>query len=59
MKILCVASPAEDVEAFSVTVTASTNIVYTWKPPFSALSSEFSLSILNNNTSSLLNNNSV
>lgn len=63
MNILCVASPAENVEAFSVTdqlvhqVTASTkNIMCTWKTPFSALSSGFILSILNNNTSSLLIN---
>lgn len=61
MNILCVASPAENVEAFFVTdqlvhqVTASTkNIMCTWKTPFSALSSGFILSILNNNTSSLL-----
>lgn len=66
MNILCVASPAENVEAFSVTdqlmhqVTASTkSIISTLKTPFSALSSDFSLSILNNNTSSLLINNSV
>lgn len=66
MSILCVAPPAENVEAFSVTdqlvhqVTASTkNIISTQKTPFSALSSGFSLSILNNNTSSLPINNSV
>lgn len=66
MNILCVASPAENVEAFSVTdqlvhrVTASPkNILCTWKTPFFALSSDFSLSVLNNNTSSLLINHSV
>lgn len=63
MSILCVAPPAENVEAFSVTaqlVTAGPkNIICTWKILFSALSSDFSLSILNNNTSSFLINNSV